>query len=73
MKTSRYLTMLLGTALMLVLLLPAVGCRTTKAQQDTTGTPAPPDDEDPSDDPDPNLPPDTKPKRKPPGKTLTGV
>jgi|ETNmetMinimDraft_25_1059894.scaffolds.fasta_scaffold433020_2 hypothetical protein len=71
MKTSRYLTLLLTAPLLLALLVPVVGCRTTKAQQDTTQTPAPPDGQDPSQDPDPNVPPDTKPKRKPPGKTLT--
>ena len=73
MNTSRYLTMLLGSLLMLALMLPAVGCRTTKAQQDNTVTPAPPEEEEPTDDPDPSMPPDTKPKRKPPGKTLTGI
>ena len=71
METSRYLTLMLAALLMLTLLVPAVGCRTTKDQQDTTQTPAPPDGEDPDQDPDPTVPPDTKPKRKPPGKTLT--
>jgi len=71
MKTSRYLTLLVAAPLLLALLVPVVGCRTTKAQQDTTQTPAPPEGEEPGQDPDPNVPTDTKPKRKPPGKTLT--
>ena len=65
MKTSRYLTLLL------VLLVPITGCRTTKAKQDTTETAAPPDGDDPSQEPDPTVPPGSKPKRKPPGRTLT--
>jgi len=73
MKTSRYLTLLLGAALLLALLVPITGCRTTKAQQDTTETAAPPEDEDPDNEPDPTVPPDSKPKRKPPGKTLSGI
>ena len=71
METSRYLTLMLAALLTLALVVPAVGCRTTKDQQDTIQTPAPPDGEDPDQDPDPTVPPDSKPKRKPPGKTLT--
>jgi len=70
MKISRTLTWLLALPLALALLVPVVGCKTTKAQKESNETAAPPEDEEPGTNPDPTLP-DAKPKRKPPGKTVT--
>ena len=70
MRISRKTTLLLALPLALALLVPLAGCRTTKAQQESQETAAPPDSDDPTDNPDPSVP-DSKPKRKPPGKTVT--
>jgi hypothetical protein len=68
MNISRNIALLVAGPLALGLLAPLTGCRTTKAQQDTTETAAPPDGDDPGTNPDPSNP-EPAPKRKPPGKT----
>jgi len=68
MKHSRNITLLIALPLAALLLAPLAGCRTTRAQQDTTETAAPPEGDDPTTNPDPSNP-EPAPKRKPPGKT----